>query len=115
MISNIGYLILYAFSDFLNGVISGTPGPLIPFLAARAQIPPTSYYFVFISRTAGAVLGALIYKILEAKGHVSAHHRVLAVTSTMFFLTLFLFEWWYTPLISMTSVGRSNINIYSYC
>ena len=64
MINYLGYLILYAYSDFINGVISGIPGPLIPFLAAKAHVPPTSYSFVFTCRSAGAVLGALFYKIL---------------------------------------------------
>lgn len=58
------YLIVYCYTDFINGLVQGTPGPMIPFLAARANVPATSYYFVFISRTVGAVLGALLYKIL---------------------------------------------------
>ena len=39
MIVDKGYLLIYSFTDFMNGVIVNTAGPLIPFLTARTHIP----------------------------------------------------------------------------
>ena len=88
---NWGYLLIYSFTDFMNGVIAGTAGPLIPFLAASSHVPATSYYFLFISRSVGAVVGALIYKTLQCYNLVVNHHMVIGVTSVMFFIALVLF------------------------
>ena len=96
MWENIGYLIVYSFTDFMNGIILQTPGPLIPFLAARAHVKATSYYYVFICRALGAVVSALLYKYLEGRGWVSNHNRVLGISSMIFFLLLMIFYYWHT-------------------
>ena len=88
------YLFIYAYTDFLNGLIVGTAGPLIPFLAANAHIKATSYYFVFISRSVGAVLGAIFYKILQHYGRASYHHIFLGISSIVFALSLLSFQFW---------------------
>ena len=80
-----GYLLIYSFTDFINGVIVGTAGPLIPFLAASTHRPATSYYFLFISRSVGAVIGAIIYKSMQAYYRASDHHKILGVTSILYF------------------------------
>ena len=91
MVQDWAYLLIYSFTDFMNGLIVGTPGPLIPFLAASSHVPPTSYYFLFISRSVGAVVGAIIYKILQCYYITIHHHKVLGVTSVMYFVTLIFF------------------------
>ena len=65
MLENWEFLFMYAFTFFINGVISGTIGPLIPFLAAETHRSETDYSFVFICRSGGALLGAIIYKGLQ--------------------------------------------------
>ena len=95
MLEDKGYLFVYAFTDFVNGLIMGTIGPLIPFLAASSHTSATSYYFVFISRSVGSVLGAIIYKTLQCYGVASSHHRVIAITSVLFVSFLFIFEGWH--------------------
>lgn len=35
MNKRLGYLAIYSYTDFINGLIGNTPGPLIPFLAAK--------------------------------------------------------------------------------
>ena len=96
MIDNIGYLIIYSLTDFMNDLTLQTPGPLIPFLAAHAHIKATSYYFVYISRAVGAIVAALIYKILERKGITSNHHRVLGIISVVYFISLIAFSFWHS-------------------
>ena len=101
----LGYLIIYSFTDFINGIITSAPGPLIPFLAANAHLSATSYYFVFISGAFGSIVGALVYKILENKEYVSAHHKNLGIISILYVVTLFIFEFWNTPLAVAILVG----------
>ena len=59
-------------------------------------MPATSYSFLFITRSAGAVLGALLYKILQHYGLASNHHKILGGASIMFFLALLMFQFWHS-------------------
>ena len=56
---------IYSLTDLINGIILQIQGPLIPFLAAHSHVKATTYYFVYISRAVGALVAAIIYKILE--------------------------------------------------
>jgi hypothetical protein len=94
MLENCEYLFMYAFTFFINGLISGTIGPLIPFLAVEAHQSETEYFFVFICRSGGAILGAIIYKILQSAGLVSFHHKVLGFTSLIVFGCCITFNLW---------------------
>ena len=85
------YLLIYSFSDFMNGAIVGTSGPLIPFLAANSHVVATSYYFLFISRSVASIIAAIIYKILQYYGFAINYHRVLGITSVMYVATLVFF------------------------
>ena len=89
----------------MNGVVLQTPGPLIPFLAAQARIPATSYFFVFISRSIGSLIGAIIYKCLEKKGLVANHNKVLGITSIVFFFSLIGFEFWHSLVGTGVLIG----------
>ena len=91
MLEDKGYLLIYSFTDFMNGIIVSTAGPLIPFLAAKFHIPATSYYFLFISRSVGAIIGAIIYKTLQAFDKAYDHHKILAVTSVTYCVFLLVF------------------------
>ena len=97
----LGYLATFCLTCFMNGIVIQSTGSMIPFLAAQAHVKATSYYFVFICRSIGAVVGAILYKIAEAKGWASNHLKVLGVTSLMYFVTLIVFEFWH----SLTATG----------
>lgn len=94
MLQHCPYLSMYAFTFFINGLVSGSIGPLIPFLAVDAHRSETDYYFVFICRSGGALLGAILYKLLQLLDLVSLHHKVLGFTSLLLFCCCIFFNIW---------------------
>ena len=85
------YLFVYSLTNLINGIIAHTPGPLIPFLAANSHVLPTSFYFIYISRSVGAIVGAILYKLYQYYSPVVNYHKILGVTSGIFFFILILF------------------------
>ena len=98
MPQNLAYLLTLCLTTFTIGIVVQSTGSMIPFLAAQAHTKATSYYFVFICRSIGAVIGAFLYKILERKGMVMNHVKVLGITSFMYFVTLIIFQFWHTSM-----------------
>ena len=96
MPEHLGYLAAFCLTAFMDGIVIQSTGSMIPFLAAQAHIKATSYYFVFVCRSVGALVGAILYKIAEAKGWAANHLKVLGFTSLMFFLTLIILEFWHS-------------------
>ena len=64
MTDHLGYLIIFCLTGFMNGILLQAPGSIIPFLAAQAHVKATNYYYVFITKSVGSVIAALIYKLL---------------------------------------------------
>ena len=108
------YLFVYSFTNFINGIIAHTAGPLIPFLAASSHIPPTNFYFLFISRSAGAIVGAILYKILQHFNLAANHHRILGLTSVLLLLTLVLFQFWHTTVGMGILIGIYSSLCFAY-
>lgn len=93
------YLLIYTFSFLINGMVSGIIGPLIPFLASEANLSETDYYFVFLCRSGGALLAAIIYRISQNYGLLSDHHRLMGITSTAAFFCFIAFTVVKTPFL----------------
>ena len=96
MPGKLAYLAAFCLTAFMDGIVIQSTGSMIPFLAAQAHIKATAYYFVFFCRSAGAIVGAILYKIVEAKGWASNHLKVLGVTSLIYFLALPILEFWHS-------------------
>jgi MFS family permease len=76
---------------FCYGLLSGSLGPVIPYLAKVSNIPQTSYSFLFIARSIGSILGFLLFKSLQKMKIPRMEHRVIVAWVVVDFLFLNIF------------------------
>lgn len=62
---NWSYLVLYATSFLILGQLMTALGPLIPYLAESQGKEETDFSFLFMARSVGSIVGAIVYKILH--------------------------------------------------
>lgn len=92
MQSNWQYTAAYSSIFLIFGVINGSVGPLIPFLAAESHRLETDYMFIFVAKSAGALITALFYKLLQHFKLTSRYHRIIMVVLILGALLCILFD-----------------------
>ena len=85
------YLILYCFIFFNFGLLSGSYGPIIPYLSKETHIPETSYSFLFVGRSLGSIIGFLLLKYLQKHYPPNLEHKIIVfyVIADITFLNVF--------------------------
>ena len=63
--SDNSYLAIYCFILFNIGCLTGSIGPIIPFLSKERGRPETEYSFLFSARAIGGILGLAIIKYAQ--------------------------------------------------
>ena len=85
------FILIYSFIFLCYGLLSGSLGPVIPYLAKASTLPETSYSFLFIARSLGSILGFAIFKFVQRQKYHRVGHKIIIfhVLFDILFLNIF--------------------------
>ena len=85
------YYFIYSFTFLCYGLLSGSLGPVIPYLAKQSGLPETSYSFLFVARSLGSIVGFVVFKWLQKQKFSNFGHKVISchVLIDIVFLNIF--------------------------
>ena len=76
---NLRHFLLYSLTYIFIGCFIAAPGPVIPFLSNKHNIPETQFSFFFTYRSIGFIAGALVTQFIISRFRI---HTILK-TSTI--------------------------------
>ena len=85
------------------GLITGSMGPVIPFLASQHHTSQTYYTFIFTARSIGGIIGYFLSKIIQRFNVPYLEHKIMFIWGYLCFIFLPIFVLWPTNFGEFTS------------
>lgn len=85
------YLAIYCLIYLCNGLLSGTLGPVIPYLSNERNVPETEYSFLFVTRTLGSIAGYVILRFVQRKKYKYIEHKAIIAGLSLILVFLVVF------------------------
>lgn len=107
----LSHFILYFITLGLYGFVIAVPGPVVPFMAAKYDLPETDFIFMFWCRAGGFIVGGMLTKVITK---YASYHRLIFTSMVVVAFFFMLFPFTYSIFLQGLEVFLASVSCCTF-